>query len=74
MSIPAAQAKEQTCQLLTNQFRLSVKHAPPIFQYPISLEPVGGDMHIDDEASNCGGFTATTSDIEKVVARNRTKI
>jgi len=31
-------------------------------------------MHIDDEASNTGGFTATTSDIEKVVARNRTKI
>jgi hypothetical protein len=73
MSIPAAEAKEATCELLTNQFRLSVKNAPPIFQYPISLEPVGADMHLGDDTS-CAGFTASTSDIEKVMARNRTKI
>ena len=73
MSIPAAEAKEATCELLTNQCRLSVKNAPPILQYPISLEPVGAEMHLgEDSATN--GFTASTTDIEKVMARNRTKI
>lgn len=74
MSIPAAEAKEATCELLTNQFRLSVKHAPPIFQYPISLEPVGADMHLGDDSTCTDSFTASTSDIEKVMSRNRTKI
>mgnify|MGYP000073650176 CR=1 FL=1 len=65
-------------QILTNQYRLSIKNAPPVFQYPISLEPdtygeSGSDAAISGFGAN-NSFVVTSSDMEKIVQRNSRKI
>lgn len=76
MSMTPQQASEAKVQIATNQYRLSIKNAPPVFQYPISLEPETFDVS-SDAAAGFGAntsFVVSSSDIEKVVQRNARKI